>query len=583
MSLFTLALVAFTASLFMSEHTLTANLVNDQLNNDVQKAMIIEKAAPILNQPFSNNISFVSALKDVVEASKVALADTDNKIHDWQINNILFALTKYSTPGPFYGNSWLAFLLSIFLGSIGALIYFLPDLSLLPGIKNNHIYHNSLTRGIPLKLRWFILGAALLTTILYAITQSALLILGILGVLAFLFFSLKKSEATFGSRNHRKASFSPPGWLGIAVGVYLIGFYVLLYFYPYYITNWVKMVDPISMSLSGNAASHWFLYGFMYCVVMVIMGIRMMIKYRHNAYQLVRTCSVLFFQLAFAFIIPEIMVRLNQPYMDLKNAWPLNYSFFTKDEIGKLVDQGSNFAIAGWSTSVGTMMFIWGIVLTLVVVPLFTYYFGKRWYCSWVCGCGGLAETLGDPYRQLSDKSLRAWKIERYVIHGVLAFAVIMTVVVLYQYQTGRDNFLIFNAYQIKGWYGFMIGTMFAGIVGTGFYPLMGNRVWCRFGCPLAALMGLVQKYKSRFRITTNGGQCISCGNCSTYCEMGIDVRSYAQKGQNIVRASCVGCGICAAVCPRGVLRLENGTVDIDERVTEYKALHITKEGVTLN
>jgi ferredoxin len=40
---------------------------------------------------------------------------------------------------------------------------------------------------------------------------------------------------------------------------------------------------------------------------------------------------------------------------------------------------------------------------------------------------------------------------------------------------------------------------------------------------------------------------------------MGIDVRSYAQKGENIVRSSCVGCGICSAVCPRGVLKLENG------------------------
>jgi len=53
----------------------------------------------------------------------------------------------------------------------------------------------------------------------------------------------------------------------------------------------------------------------------------------------------------------------------------------------------------------------------------------------------------------------------------------------------------------------------------------------------------------------------ISCGNCSTYCEMGIDVRAYAQKGENIVRSSCVGCGICSAVCPRGVLKLENDTM----------------------
>ena len=39
---------------------------------------------------------------------------------------------------------------------------------------------------------------------------------------------------------------------------------------------------------------------------------------------------------------------------------------------------------------------------------------------------------------------------------------------------------------------------------------------------------------------------------------MGIDVRAYAQKGENIVRSSCVGCGICSSVCPRGVLKLEN-------------------------
>ncbi len=51
----------------------------------------------------------------------------------------------------------------------------------------------------------------------------------------------------------------------------------------------------------------------------------------------------------------------------------------------------------------------------------------------------------------------------------------------------------------------------------------------------------------------------MSCGNCSTYCGMGIDVRAYAQQGKNIIRASCVGCGVCSAVCPRGVLKLENG------------------------
>ncbi|MFT5437869.1 MAG: Pyruvate/2-oxoacid:ferredoxin oxidoreductase delta subunit, partial [Ulvibacter sp.] len=79
---------------------------------------------------------------------------------------------------------------------------------------------------------------------------------------------------------------------------------------------------------------------------------------------------------------------------------------------------------------------------------------------------------------------------------------------------------------------------------------------------PMAAILGMQQRLFSKFRITTNGGQCISCGNCSTYCEMGIDVRAYAQKGENIVRSSCVGCGVCSAVCPRGVLNLENDSMN---------------------
>ena len=198
-----------------------------------------------------------------------------------------------------------------------------------------------------------------------------------------------------------------------------------------------------------------------------------------------------------------------------------------------------------------------------------------------------MAVYLGDPYRQLSDKSLSAWRFERWIIHGVLAFAIIMTVLVLYTYFTGtrtiiKSSLLTINSDSIRTWYGFLIGSAFAGVVGTGFYPLMGNRVWCRFGCPLAAYLGLVQRFKSRFRITTNGGQCISCGNCSTYCEMGIDVRWYAQRGQDIVRSSCVGCGVCSAVCPRGVLRLENSSMDVNTRTSEVRTLHITDDKIEL-
>ena len=165
---------------------------------------------------------------------------------------------------------------------------------------------------------------------------------------------------------------------------------------------------------------------------------------------------------------------------------------------------------------------------------------------------------LGDPWRQLSSKSTTAWKIERWMIHSVLIFVTITTIL-LWVNSATEGRVLGSVSQSFSSWYGFAVGALFSGVVGVGFYPLLGSRVWCRFGCPMAAVLGIFQRFFSRFRITTNGDQCMSCGNCSTYCEMGIDVRAYAEKGENIIRASCVGCGVCAAVCPRGVLKLENG------------------------
>jgi polyferredoxin len=201
-------------------------------------------------------------------------------------------------------------------------------------------------------------------------------------------------------------------------------------------------------------------------------------------------------------------------------------------------------------------MVFWGATMSMVATPLLTYFFGKRWYCSWVCGCGGLAETAGDPYRHLSDKSRAAWRWEVRIVYPILALIVLITVLLWVNQLYG--SFLGDIGNSLNQFYGFAIGAVFSGVVGVGFYPIMGNRVWCRFGCPMAAYLGLLQKHFSRFRITTNGGQCISCGNCSNVCEMGIDVKQYAQRGEPIIRASCVGCGMCSTACPRGVLNLEN-------------------------
>jgi polyferredoxin len=186
-----------------------------------------------------------------------------------------------------------------------------------------------------------------------------------------------------------------------------------------------------------------------------------------------------------------------------------------------------------------------------------TLLFGKRWYCSWVCGCGGLANTFGEPWRHLSNKSSTAWRFEKVSIHAVLWVAVLSTGLWMASAVLPDSSSLHRAAEGTRTWYGLVVTAALSGALGTGLYPVGGTRVWCRNFCPMAAMLGLIQKI-GRFRIRVKRDMCISCGLCSKYCEMGIDVRSYAQSNRSFTRASCVGCGLCAEVCPRGVLRLEN-------------------------
>lgn len=519
---FVLAFAFFVFSVFIGgfrvEQSVLENLLkNDGISSELLKETAIENLA---ERDFDFSWQLEAAFSKSIESANEhhKAAKEWDKVVGTSPQELSFKLAKQTATGFPAKQSGLFFLFTFVLAFFGALLFVLPDVILLgkPGIKNNHVYHNAATNR---------------------------------------------------------------GWIGWLAFVFLVSFYLLLYFRASWIVNWTFAADWPSLQLSGAMASQWFLYGLLYSTVMLAMGVRMYVKYRNNQYQVFRTTSVLFFQIIFAFLLVEILPLFQLPAVDLKNAWPLDYDFLFDYNVKYLFESGN----------AGKYFFFWGIVLSVIMVPLLTYFYGKRWYCSWVCGCGGLAETLGDPYRQHSDKRLFAWKIERWLVHGVLVFAVLMTIWAGWHTyheinglnpEGGSHMLLGISAFEVRQWYGLLIGAWFAGVIGTGFYPIFGNRVWCRFGCPLAAYLGIVQRFKSRFRITTNGGQCISCGNCSTYCEMGIDVRAYAQKGQNIVRASCVGCGVCAAVCPRGVLKLENGPEN--GRVSDNPIL-IGPEGVSLS
>jgi len=331
------------------------------------------------------------------------------------------------------------------------------------------------------------------------------------------------------------------GWQGYALAAVLSAFYYTLYNTDVY--------DRI-VHFVWSGGNKWYFYGFLYTVAVLSMGARYIHKNRRSRYQVIRTLIIMAVQFVFAFSIPLIMmILLNRDYY-FSYLWPLKIEYFYPDTYRAFADAGH--------PSLAAVLVAYGFLASLILMPILAFALGKRWYCSWVCGCGGLANTFGDPWRHLSTKTRWSWKVEMVTIHSVLLFALLTTAFVMARplFDQAMPSLREFS-FNVQKTYGFFISTMLAGTLGVILYPIWGTRFWCRFLCPMAALLGLIQKF-SRYKITINGELCMACGNCSKYCEMGIDVRSYAMRGEDFRRASCVGCGLCQHVCPRGVLRLEN-------------------------
>ncbi len=313
---------------------------------------------------------------------------------------------------------------------------------------------------------------------------------------------------------------------------------------------WIERLQP----------DRWSLYGLLYTVAIGAGGGYMLWKYEHSRYQQVRTSVVIAVQVTLAWSVPMLLSFFHHPDYYFSYIWPLKIDYLDASYIAWATSEGAGFRVV-WP------YVLYSLLAAVVLVPVLALLYGKRWYCSWVCGCGGLANTFGEPWRHLSTKSSWSWKLEKVTVHTVLVLALVGT-------GLWGLSALMPDAWQLSAAggvyrkvYGIVVTTVLSGIVGVAAYPLLGTRVWCRFFCPMAALLGLIQKL-GRYHIRVKRDMCISCGMCSKYCEMGIDVRAYAQANESFTRASCVGCGLCAEVCPRGVLRLENRRpLDAPERV----------------
>ncbi|RME22612.1 MAG: 4Fe-4S binding protein, partial [Deltaproteobacteria bacterium] len=226
-----------------------------------------------------------------------------------------------------------------------------------------------------------------------------------------------------------RSSWRSRGWPAWVLSAFLVAFYVDLY--------WFDHLDPVAAAL--GLRNRWFLYGALYCVLMIGGAIRYLRIHGNSRYNRVRIAVNVFVQVVLAFTLPFVMPLFGGTEFYFSYLWPLKYDLLLPDTLGRLP----------------LYMAVYGFVMSLIGAPVLAFFYGKRWYCSWICGCGGLANTFGDPWRHLTSKKTRAWRFEQVAIHAVLVLVTLMTVLMLLKALVGPDHpVLAAAADHGKHWYG---------------------------------------------------------------------------------------------------------------------------------
>jgi len=199
------------------------------------------------------------------------------------------------------------------------------------------------------------------------------------------------------------------------------------------------------------------------------------------------------------------------------------------------------------------------IVQLTAALPLIVRRWGKGGFCGWICPWGAVAETVGDRHRQQMPHGPE-WSRRSMVGQGVLALAVALLGLRLWGWANGPASWPAVGF----GWvyarvpflnYAWLVDVMLAGVLGLGLCFFMSGRVFCRFACPLGALMHIYAR-GTRFRIFPDKAKCTSCTECTRMCHAGVDVMNFANKDLPVVDPQCVRCSVCIAQCPTGALTL---------------------------
>jgi NosR/NirI family transcriptional regulator, nitrous oxide reductase regulator len=349
-----------------------------------------------------------------------------------------------------------------------------------------------------------------------------------------------------------------------------VGF-IVFFLFCFFLYNW-KAGGALNHLFREH---HWFPYNFSsitlsepgfyyslaYCVCVVLFGIGRMRRWR-TPYVAAQTLTLMAIQVVPLFLLPYLIL----PAMGKAGWFDAGIGKTIADSLFPVVNYGHGreywrafgFILAWplfiWNFFTAQPLWWWlgiGLVQTFVIIPLIVWRWGKGAYCGWICPCGALSETLGDKHRQ---KMPHGPKWNRLNMTGQVILAAAALLFALRALTWAWPGTALAGLFDSGlGAYYKVVDIFLAGIVGVAMYFWFSGRVWCRFACPLAALMHIYARF-SRFRIFPEKSKCISCNVCTSVCHQGIDIMNFANKGLPMQDPQCVRCSACVQECPTGTL-----------------------------
>jgi thioredoxin reductase/ferredoxin len=355
--------------------------------------------------------------------------------------------------------------------------------------------------------------------------------------------------------------------------------------FPYNTTAWFQKAGGSVAAAAANPRTPLgtlaislkdpgFYYSLVYCLCVLAFGIRR-IRRRKTPYVTAQTITLTAVQLIPLFLLPYLVL----PLLGHNGLFDSGFGKTFADHLFPAANYGHGreywrafgFILAWplfvWNVFSSQPMWWWlaiAFLQTFVIIPFVIWRFGKGVYCGWICSCGALAETMGDAHRQKMPHG-PFWNRMNMVGQGALAAALILAAARIASWIWPSSGFghraeKLYNGL-LSGWHVFgielnyyhVVDIFLAGIVGVGMYFWFSGRVWCRFACPLAALMHVYTRF-SKFRIFAEKSKCISCNVCTSVCHQGIDIMSFANKGLPMQDPECVRCSACVQMCPTGTL-----------------------------